>query len=97
MRGAKMNQIIQVSLDELGRIFIPAPLRERLHLSPGMVLVVEVDEQDGMRLTVQPKTTSLVEKDGLLVAKVTAISSLVDITRHERDRRVFDLLQRTGL
>ncbi len=92
-----MNQVIQVSLDELGRIFIPASLRERLHLSPGMVLVVEVGEQDGVRLTVQPKITSIVEKDGMLVARVTAIGSLADVTRHERDRRVFDLLQRASL
>jgi len=92
-----MNQVIQVSLDELGRIFIPASLRERLHLSPGMVLVVEVGEQDGVRLAVQPKTTALVEKDGMLVARVTAIGNLADSARHERDRRVFDLLQRAGL
>ncbi len=92
-----MNQVIQVSLDELGRIFIPASLRERLHLSPGMTLVVEVGEQDGVRLTVQSKTTSIVEKDGMLVARVAAIGNLTDATRHERDRRVFDLLQRAGL
>jgi len=92
-----MNQVIQVSLDELGRIFIPALIRERLHLSPGMILVVEIGEQDGVRLTIQPETTSIVEKDGLLVARVTAISNLADVTRHERDRHVFDLLQRVGL
>jgi AbrB family looped-hinge helix DNA binding protein len=92
-----MNQVIQVSLDELGRIFIPAPLRKRLHLSPGMIFVVEIGEQDGVRLIIQPETTSLVEKDGLLVANVTAISNLADVTRHERDRHVFDLLQRVGL
>ena len=31
-----MNQIIQVSLDDLGRIFIPAAIRTRLGLKPGI-------------------------------------------------------------
>lgn len=92
-----MTQGIQVSLDELGRILIPAPLRERLNLLPGMILVVEKGEQGSVRLRIQSKPTVLVEKEGLLVARVTALSNLANITRHERDRRIFDLLQRVGL
>ena len=85
-----MKQVFQISLDEMGRILIPAFLRERLKLSPGMTLVVETDEQeDSMRLRIQPEPSPLVEKDGLLVARVTPLSNLTDITRHERDRRVY--------
>lgn len=91
-----MNQVIQVALDELGRILVPAPLRERLHLSPGMTLVVEMGEQGGVRLQPQSPTV-LVEKEGVLVARVHALSDLENVTRNERDRRVFDLLQRVGL
>lgn len=92
-----MKHVIQVSLDELGRILIPAPLRERLHLAPGMTLVVGKGEEGGVRLCIQSKPTILVEKEGLLVARVTALSNLANVTRHERDRRIFDLLQRVGL
>ncbi len=92
-----MDQVIQISLDELGRILIPAPLRERLHLSPGMTLVVERGEQGGVRLLIQSKPTTLVEKDGVLVARVVSLSNLANVTRHDRDRRVFDLLQRVSL
>lgn len=92
-----MNHVIQVSLDELGRILIPAALQERLHLAPGMTLVVEKGEQGGVRLRIRSEPTTLVEKDGLLVARVIALSNLVDVTRRERNRRVFDLLQRVGL
>lgn len=92
-----MKQAIQISFDESGRIFIPASMRESLHLSPGMTLVVETGEQGGVRLRVQQEPTTIVEKDGLLVARVVAVGSLSDVTRHERDRRVFDLLQRVGL
>ncbi len=92
-----MNHVIQVSLDEVGRILIPATLRERLHLAPGMTLVVEKEEQGSVRLRIQSKPTVLVEKEDLLIARVVALSNLADATRHERDRRVFDLLQRVGL
>ena len=77
---------IQVSLDDLGRIFIPAPIRERLNLSPGMTLVVEKGEKGGVQLRVESKPTTLVEKDGLLVARVTALGDLANATRNERDR-----------
>lgn len=92
-----MKQAIQISLDEMGRILIPAFLRERLKLSPGMTFVVEKDEQNGLRLRVESEPSVLVEEDGLLVARVTPLSNLTEITRHERDRRIFDLLQRVGL
>ena len=92
-----MTQVFQISLDDVGRIFIPAPIRERLKLSPGMTLIVEKGEKGGVQLRIQSGPATLVEKDGLLVARVTALSDLADVTRHERDRRVFDLLQRAGL
>jgi AbrB family looped-hinge helix DNA binding protein len=92
-----MNQQIQISLDELGRIFVPASLREKLHLSPGMTLVVEKGDKGGVQLRVASKPTTLVEKDGMLVARVTALGDLTNVTRNERDRHVFDLLQRVGL
>ena len=88
---------MQFSVDELGRILIPANLCERLHLMPGMILVVEKGEQGGVCLSIQPKPTILVEKDSLLVARVIALSDLINVTRHERNRRVFDLLQRVSL
>ena len=92
-----MSEIIQISLDEMGAILIPPPIRERLHLLPGMTLVVEKGEQGGVRLRIQQKQASLVDKEGILVARVTALGDLSNITRHERDRRVFNLLQRLGL
>jgi len=92
-----MNQSIQISLDELGRIFIPSPLRERLHLSPGMMLLVEKADQGGVRLRIQSEPPVLVLKNGVLVAKVQPLTDLSNVARNERDRHVFDLLQRAGL
>ena len=92
-----MSEIIQISLDEMGAMLIPAPIRERLHLLPGMTLVVERGEQGGVRLEVRLMQSPLVEKEGILVARVIAVGDISNSTRHERDRRVFSLLQRVGL
>jgi AbrB family looped-hinge helix DNA binding protein len=50
-----MNQVIEVSLDELGHILIPAAIRDRLGLSPGMTLVVEKGKMGGVSLRIQPE------------------------------------------
>lgn len=92
-----MNQVIEVSLDDLGRILIPSEIRSRIGLSPGMTLIVEKGDQGGVRLRIHSELPTLVDKGGVLVARVKPLSDLTNITRHERDRRVFDLLQRAGL
>jgi len=92
-----MNQVIKVSLDDLGHILIPAAIRSRLGLSPGMTLVVEKGAKGGVRLRLQPEPPMLVDKGGVLVVRAEPLSDLANITQHERDRRVFDLLQRAGL
>jgi len=91
-----MNRVIKVSLDDLGRILIPAELRSRLGLAPGMTLIVEKGDDDGVRLRPQSESPELVEKEGVLVVRAKPLGDLADITRHERDRRVSDLVQRVA-
>jgi bifunctional DNA-binding transcriptional regulator/antitoxin component of YhaV-PrlF toxin-antitoxin module len=92
-----MSQVIKISLDDMGRILIPAAVQSRLGLSPGMSLVVEEGDQGSVRLRVQSEPPVLVEKAGVLVVRAEPLSDLTDVTRHERNRRVFDLLQRANL
>ncbi|MBI3241475.1 MAG: AbrB/MazE/SpoVT family DNA-binding domain-containing protein [Chloroflexi bacterium] len=92
-----MNDLIELSLDKLGRILIPDSLRRRLSLAPGMVLIVEKGEGGGLRLRLQTPQPALVDKRGILVVKAEPTSDLSDLTRRERDQRLFTLLQRTGL
>lgn len=92
-----MNKTIQLFLDETGNILIPAAVRQHLSLDPGMTLVVEPAEEGGLRLRVHSRPPLLVDKNGILVARVQALSNLSNLVRQERDRRVFTLLQRTGL
>jgi bifunctional DNA-binding transcriptional regulator/antitoxin component of YhaV-PrlF toxin-antitoxin module len=92
-----MDQAIKVSLDDMGRILIPAAEQHRLGLSPGMNLVVEKGDEGSMRLRIRSKPPVLIDKAGVLVVQAEPFSDLTEITRCERDRRVFDLLQRAGL
>jgi len=92
-----MSQVIKISLDDMGRILIPATVQSRLGLSPGMSLVVEEGDQGSVRLRVQSEPPVLVNKAGVLVVRAEPLGDLTDVTRHERNRRVFDLLQRANL
>jgi bifunctional DNA-binding transcriptional regulator/antitoxin component of YhaV-PrlF toxin-antitoxin module len=87
-----MNQVVKISLDDMGRILIPAAVQSRLGLSPGLSLVVEEGDQGGVRLCIQSEPPVLVDKAGVLVVRAEPLSDLTDVTRHERNRRVFDLL-----
>ncbi len=92
-----MNHPIQISLDDLGRIFIPASLRSRLGLKPGMTLVVENAEQGGVQLRVQDESSVLTEKEGLLVFAGEPIGDITNIVHEERERRNQELIRRAGL
>jgi bifunctional DNA-binding transcriptional regulator/antitoxin component of YhaV-PrlF toxin-antitoxin module len=92
-----MTGKIEISLDTVGGILIPDSLRSLLGLAPGMILVVEKDDSGGLRLRLQSPSTKLVDKGGVLVVRADPISELNSITRQERDRRLFTLLQRAGL
>ena len=92
-----MNELIELSLDKLGRILIPDSLRSRLKLTPGMVLIVEKGDTGGLRLRLQSSSPVLVDKGGILVVKAEPSSDLSNIARRERDQRLFALLQQTGL
>ena len=92
-----MIQAIEISFDDRGTILVPEFLRSRLGLFPGTTLVVEEATDEGIPLRVQPEDVPLVYENGVLVAQVTAIGELDSVTRNERDRRLFELLQRVGM
>lgn len=92
-----MNGIVEVSVDNQGRIKIPEEVRKRLGLSPGTRLIVEEGERGEIRLHVPEAPPQLVEKEGVLVVRATATGDLKDAVRRERDQRLSDLVERTGL
>jgi len=76
-----MNQVIEISLDDLGRIVIPAELQSHLGLSPGMTLIVEQGDNDGLRLRLLPESPELIEKGGVLVVRQVATLNDKDFRR----------------
>jgi AbrB family looped-hinge helix DNA binding protein len=58
---------MEVTVDDVGRIVLPKPLRDRLRLTPGTK--VDVSEYgDGLHIAPVGRTARLVEQDGRLVA-----------------------------
>lgn len=58
---------IEVTVDEVGRIVLPKPLRDRLRLTPGTK--VDVSEYgDGLHVTPVSRTARIEEREGRLVA-----------------------------
>jgi len=90
-----MNEAIEVSLDGEGGIVIPASVRRRLGLSPGMMLIVEQADDGSVRLRSSPGPV-LVDEGGVLVLHSEVEDDLTDVVRRERDSRVEDLVRRVG-
>lgn len=58
---------MEATVDEVGRIVVPKPLRDRLRLTPGTK--VDVSEYgDGLHISPVGRTARLEERDGRLVA-----------------------------
>jgi bifunctional DNA-binding transcriptional regulator/antitoxin component of YhaV-PrlF toxin-antitoxin module len=89
-------QTIEVSLDNHGGIVLPQELKNRLGLSPGMTMIVEEDDEEGVCLRVQTESPELVDKQGIIVVRAESSEDLTNVTRREREHRVSDLLNRYG-
>jgi len=66
---------MRATIDAVGRIVVPKPLRDALGLAPGMSVDISRYGR-GLQLTPTARTARLVEEDGVLVA--TGETSLDD-------------------
>ena len=82
-----MNQAHQITVDEQGRLVIPARLRRRLKLSPGMALVVEKGQKGEICLRVPGKKPFLTEIGGVLVVQAEPVDDLTDLVYHKLEDR----------
>jgi bifunctional DNA-binding transcriptional regulator/antitoxin component of YhaV-PrlF toxin-antitoxin module len=92
-----MGQTIEVSIDNHGSILLPVELKNRLGLMPGMTMIAEVDDEDGIRLRVQTELPEMVDKQGIIVVRSESSEDLGNIIRNEREGRISNLLKRAGL
>jgi AbrB family looped-hinge helix DNA binding protein len=91
-----MAEVVELSVDEKGRISIPLALQNRLGLEPGMTLIVEEGDNGGVRLRPNPERVTLLDKEGILVVRAEPVADLTDVVRRERDLRVVSLLERAA-
>ena len=89
-----MDELVQVMVDDRGDLIIPPELQQRLRLSPGMVLVVEPGDEQGVHLRVQRDAPMLIDKQGVLVFRGTPLDDLSGSVQCAREERTHYLLQR---
>lgn len=85
-----------VTIDKAGRLVVPKPMRDALHLKPGAVLEIH---QAGDEITLRPPQISpqLVRKQGMWVLQSSEPLnvSAVDLIAQDREDRVQTLIRRT--
>ena len=86
-----------LTLDPSGHILIPPAIRARLGLTPGMTFVVEERDNKELLLRLRDEEPPIVDKYGVLVVQSQAFGDIANAVRQERDARVAELVQRTGL
>jgi AbrB family looped-hinge helix DNA binding protein len=91
-----MSQVIEVCVDQEGRIVIPAAVSGQLGLATGSTLIAEVMQDGDVCLTAQPESPMLVNKGGVLVIRARAERDLSNIVEEHREQRIADLIVRSG-
>lgn len=85
-----------VTIDKAGRLVVPKPMRDALHLKPGVELEIQ---QNGDEITLRPPQTSpqLVKKKGMWVlqCREPLNVSAVDLIAQDREDRIQTLIHRT--
>lgn len=91
-----MAQAIEVTIDNHGGIMLPRELKNRLGLLPGMTMVVEKNDSEGVCLRVQAESPRLVDKQGIIVIRAESSEDLTNVISSTRDQRLSELLNRSG-
>lgn len=92
-----MSQTIEVTIDDSGRLIIPAPIDQELGLTPGMMWVVEENTTGELSLRSVDDEAYLVEENGVLMWTGTPLVDLRNWVQHDREERINTLIQRAGL
>ncbi len=82
----------RITLDKAGRVVIPKPLREELHLAAGDPLQLE---SEGERITLRPiRPQAMLKKEyGVWVYQGEPTdASIIDLIDREREKRLRELL-----
>jgi AbrB family looped-hinge helix DNA binding protein len=92
-----MGKVSRVTIDQSGQVIIPEDIRMRLGMSPGSLLIIEERGDREVILRPLPKEPRLANKGGVLVVQSEAIGEIADLVGQDREARVSQLVQGTGL
>lgn len=83
----------KITIDRAGRVIIPKPIREELHLKPGDSLELESGGDQITLRPVRPKAT-LKKEHGVWVYQGEPTDlSIVDLIAREREKRIRELIK----
>lgn len=83
----------KITIDRAGRVIIPKPIREELHLKPGDSLELESGGDQITLRPVRPKAT-LKKEHGVWVYQGEPTDlSIVDLIAREREKRIRELIR----
>jgi AbrB family looped-hinge helix DNA binding protein len=85
-----------VTIDKAGRLVLPKPMRDALHLKPGDYLDVE-QQDDSIILRSRRPDTELVKKDGMWLVRqrYPLAHSIPDLIAQHREDRIQTLIRRS--
>jgi AbrB family looped-hinge helix DNA binding protein len=87
---------INVTIDKAGRLVLPKPMRDALHLKPGSSIEVE-QREDSITLRSPRPEVELVKKNGMWVVKHNhpLTHSIPDLIAKDREDRIQTLIRRS--
>lgn len=80
--------ITKLTLDSAGRVMIPKPLRQELHLGPGDTLQLEGEGEQIMLRPVRPKALLKKERGVWVYQGEPTEVSVTDVIDRERQKRL---------
>jgi|SRR5271156_6118063 len=85
-----------VTIDKAGRLVLPKPMRDALHLKPGSNIEVE-QREDSITLRSPSPDVELVKKNGMWVVKHSRplTYSIPDLIDQDREDRIQTLIHRS--
>jgi AbrB family looped-hinge helix DNA binding protein len=87
--------MIQVVLDQAGKVEIPAEIRQKLNLIAGAKLMVDSTDKGEITMTLSPEEPELVNVDGVWVVNTEIDEDIaknwLEIINQNRERRIYGL------
>jgi AbrB family looped-hinge helix DNA binding protein len=80
--------MMETTVDKLGRVVIPKPVRRRLGLRPGTLLRIEETGEELRLRPVEPGARLIKEENVTVVTGVQAVADPAEMVHRDREERI---------